>query len=331
MRQIMDTNTVDVSVVIVNWNTRDLLHQTLETLYKESHDVNFETIVVDNGSTDGSIELVEEKWSNVRLLTLPENKGFAVGNNIGFREVKGRYVLLLNSDTIVLASTLYEMVRFLDAHPEAGCVGCRHLNPDGTLQRSVDNFPSLINDFLSYSELHRLPLLQPYLAKRFLWWGDHNCTRPVDWVNGACMMVRSNVIQQIGGLDEGYFIYAEEIDWCYRMHKAGWLVYFLSDAEITHIGGQAMNQAADKRIILKYKGQYRFYRKQYPLWKYICLRLIVTGIAIPRIALLFIFYVFSRLQKETDHNQWEILTQEPVKTGPGVMLNAWWKILWLPF
>lgn len=330
MNQSIDANPMDISVVIVNWNTRALLHQTLDTLYKESHDVNFETIVVDNGSTDGSVDLVQQKWGNVRLFTLPENKGFAVGNNVGFREAKGRYVLLLNSDTIVLSSTLYGMTHFLDTHPDAGCVGCRHLNSDGSLQRSIDNFPSLVNDFLSYSELYRLPLLQPFLIKHFLWWSDHNQTRPVDWVNGACMMVRRDVIKQIGGLDEGYFIYAEEIDWCYRMRKAGWQVYFTADAEIIHIGGQAMNRAADKRIVLKYKGQYRFYRKHYPLWKYIVLRFIVTGIAIPRIVILFILYLFSRFHKGAKHTQWEILTQEPMETGPGTMLSAWWRILWLP-
>jgi GT2 family glycosyltransferase len=320
----------DVSVVIVSWNVRDLLKQTLESLYRETHDVTFESIVVDNGSTDGSVKLVQQAWKQVRLIPLPENKGFAVGNNVGFKEARGRYVLLLNSDTIVLPTTLYGMTRFLDAHPETGCIGCRHLNPDGTLQRSMDNFPSLLNDFLSYSELHRLPFLQSFLQQRFPWWSEHDQLREVDWVNGACMMVRREVIEQIGGLDEGYFIYAEEIDWCYRMRQAGWRVCFTPEAEIIHIGGQAMNRAADKRIVLKYKGQYRFYRKHYPIWKYVVVRAIVTAVAIPRIVILFFLHLLSLLRKDTNNVRWQILTQEPVATKPITMLRAWWKILWLP-
>lgn len=319
----------DVSVVIVNWNTRDLLQQTLESLHRETHHVDFETIVVDNGSADGSVELVRQEWEHVRLIALPENRGFAGGNNVGFREARGRYVLLLNSDTIVLPTTLDGMVRFLNGHPGAGCIGCRHLNPDGTLQRSMDSFPSLLNDFLSYSELHRLPVFLPLLRRRFPWWSDHDRVREVGWVNGACMMVRREVIEQVGGLDEGYFIYAEELDWCYRMYQAGWTVHFTPEAEIIHIGGQAMNRAADKRIVLKYKGQYRFYRKHYPLWKYVALRIIVTAVALPRVAILLFLHLLSLVsQKKTV--RWEFLTQEPVATEPIIMLRAWWKIIWLP-
>lgn len=326
-----ETQAPDVSVVIVNWNTRDLLRQTLESLYRETRNITFETIVVDNGSIDGSVELVRHTWKQVRLVALPANKGFAVGNNIGFREARGRYILLLNSDTIVLPSTLYGMVRFLDTHPDAGCIGCRHLNPDGTLQPSMDSFPSLLNDFLSNSELHRLPLLLPLLQRRFPWWSAHNQVREVDWVNGACMMVLHEVIAQVGGLDEGYFIYAEEIDWCYRMHSAGWRVYFTPEAEIVHIGGQAMNRWADMRIVLKYKGQYRFYRKHYPMWKYVVLRAIVTMITLPRIVILLFLHLVFRFLRGMNKIRWELLTQEPVQTEPATMLRAWWRILWLPW
>jgi GT2 family glycosyltransferase len=321
--------TPDVSVVIVGWNTRDLLRQTLESLYRETHNVEFETIVVDNGSTDGSIERVHEEWKQVRLIALPENKGFAVGNNMGFRIACGRHILLLNSDTIVLPSTLYGMVHFLDSHIDAGCVGCRHLNPDRTLQRSMDSFPSLLNDFVSYSELHRLPFMQRFLRRRFPWWSDHKQGREVDWVNGACMMVRREVIAQIGGLDEDYFIYAEEIDWCYRMRKAGWRIYFCPDAEIIHIGGQAMNRAIDKRVVLKYKGQYRFYRKHYSIWKYVVLRIIVTATAIPRVGILFLLLMLSPRRNFIGNIGWELVTQEPVVTDPATMLRAWWNVIWL--
>ena len=317
---------IDVSVVIVNWNTKDLLHQTLQTLYKNTHGITFETIVVDNGSSNGSVDMVRKLWKQVKLIQLPENKGFTVANNEGFDKAKGRFILLLNSDTIVTPTTLPGMVRFLETHPDAGCVGCKHLNPDKTLQRSMDNFPSLLNDFLSYTELHRLQIFQPLLKKKFAWWSDYDKVREVDWVNGSCMMVRKEVIKQVGGLDEAFFIYGEELDWCYRMKKCGWKVYFTPKATIIHIGGQAMNRAADKRIVLKYKGQYRFYKKHYSIFQYISLRIIVTVIALVRIAILSMMFLLPKRLKQS----WELITQEPVITGIGTMLRVWLRIIVLP-
>lgn len=320
----------DVSVVIVNWNTRELLHQTLTTLYRETTGTSFETIVVDNGSADGSADMVHQYWPQVCLLGNPTNQGFAVGNNLGFRRCQGRYVLVLNSDMIILPSTISGMAGFLDEHPDAGCVGCRHLNEDGSLQRSMDSFPCILNDFLSYTELYRLRCLMPFLRKRFPWWSDHDTLREVDWVNGSCMMVRREVIDQTGGLDEGFFIYAEEIDWCYRMREAGWHIYFTPDAQVIHLGGKAMDRVPDRRIILKYTGQYRFYRKHYSIFHLLGLRLIVTAVAIFRLGLLLLRLIIPHNQS-MDTARWEVLTQEPIVTKPGTMLRAWWKILWLPW
>ena len=259
------------------------------------------------------------------------NSGFGVANNIGFQVSLGRYVLVLNSDTIVLPSTLYGMAHFLDDHPETGCVGCRHLNVDGTLQGSMDSFPSLLKDFLCYSDLYRLRALLPFLRWRYPWWSDHSQIRKVDWVNGSCMMVRREVIEEIGGFDDGCFMYAEEIDWCYRMNKAGWAVVFTPEAEIIHIGGQSSNRIVDKRITLLYKGQYRFYQRNYQRWKYVALRLIVTIVAIPRIVILVFLCLRSYMKTNTRGNGLEILTQEPKATDPTMMLRAWWNILWLPW
>lgn len=317
---------IDVSVVIVNWNTKDLLYQTLKTLYNNTKGVTFETIVVDNGSNDGSSELVQKLWKQVKLIKLPTNKGFAVANNKGFSKARGQCILLLNSDTIVTPTTLPVMFEFLKAHPDAGCVGCKHLNPDGSLQRSMDNFPSLLNDFLSYTELHRLPIFLPLLKNKFAWWSGHDTVRDVDWVNGACMMVRQEVMKEMGGLDEGFFIYAEELDWCYRIKPRGWKVYFTPEATIIHLGGQAMNRAADRRMVLKYKGQYRFYKKHYPIYKYIVLRIIVTTIALVRISILSLMSFLPKKLRQ----KWELITQEPVVTDIGTMLHVWFRIIMLP-
>lgn len=318
----------NVSVVIVNWNTRDLLRQTLATLYSETQGINFETIVVDNGSTDRSAEMVRDEFPAVRLISSPVNLGFAGGNNLGFCECRGNYILLLNSDTITLPSTLPGMKALLDKHPEAGCVGCRHLNEDGSLQRSMDTFPSLMNDFLSYTDLHRLEIFKPYLLRNFAWWSDHDVEREIDWVNGACMMVRREILDEVGMLDEGYFIYAEEVDWCYRIKQAGWRIFFTPNAEIIHLGGKAMDRVPDKRIILKYKGQYRFYSKHYTTWKRVVFRLLVSMIALLRIFLIFFLMLIKPLWKSVAPSKWELMTQEPIITEPLVMIRAWWTILW---
>lgn len=317
----------DVSVVIVNWNTRDLLNQALHSLYEETRGVDFEAIVVDNGSTDGSAELIESKWSGVKLVALPRNVGFTSGNNAGIAEARGRHVLLLNSDTIVLPTTLKGLAGFLDRHADVGCAGPRHLNADLSLQRSMDDFPTLFADFASYTGLARVRPIERFLASRFAWWSSHDEQREVGWVNGSCIMVRREVIDQVGGLDEGFFIYGEELDWCYRMREAGWRVCFTPDAEVIHLGGQAMNRAPDRRVVLLYSGQLRFYRKHYPAWRYLGLRGVVASIAAVRLLMLTGLLVAVRLGVQPQASTWESITQERVITDPRTMMRAWWQIM----
>ncbi|MBK7324432.1 MAG: glycosyltransferase family 2 protein [Candidatus Microthrix sp.] len=162
-------------------------------------------------------------------------------------------MLLLNSDTVVLPTTVEPLVRFLDEHPRAGTAGARHLNADGSLQRSMDDVPTLLPDALYYTELYRVPAIRRWLSQRCAWWSDHDVEREAGWVNGACMMVRRDVITEIGGLDERLFIYGEELDWCYRMKEVGWTVHFVPTAEVIHLGGQAMDSAADRRAQLLMK------------------------------------------------------------------------------
>ena len=167
----------DVSVVIVTWNTRDLLLQALHSLYAETTSVTFEVVVVDNASEDGTSAAVNRLYPNVRLIELPTNSGFTGGNNIGFDVARGRHVLLLNSDTVVLPTTVEPLVRFLDEHPRAGTAGARHLNADGSLQRSMDDVPTLLPDALYYTELYRVPAIRRWLSQRCAWWSDHDVER----------------------------------------------------------------------------------------------------------------------------------------------------------
>ena len=324
---IVETHrTIDVSVVVINWNTRDLLHQALATLQPAIAGMLVETIVVDNGSTDGSVEMVRRDWPEVVLVPLPRNVGFAAGNNEGIRLAQGRKIMLLNSDVIVLESTVLGLSKCLDRRPEVGCAGARHLNVDRTLQRSMDRFPTLVSDLLSYSEAYRLPWVERYLRRHYPWWGDHGVEREVGWVNGACLMVRREVVETIGMLDESFFIYGEELDWCYRIWQGGWKVVFTPEAEVIHLGGQAMDAASARRIVLLYLGQLKFYDKHYSALRLTVLKVGIAGLALVRLALLSVLYVASRSGARPNDNVWHLVTGERVRTGWRPMFSAWWKI-----
>jgi GT2 family glycosyltransferase len=328
---LYDSSTVHdqprVSVVIVTWNTREILDETLAALHRRTME-SFETIVVDNGSTDGTEEHVRSAWPQVRVIRSETNLGFAGGNNLAFPACRGRYILLLNSDTLVADSTISGLADFLDRHPATGCVGARHLNPDLTLQRSVGHFPSLIEDLVAYTELDRLGPIQPFLRRRFAYWGDYDQVREVDWVNGSCLMVRREVVDEVGGLDDGYFMYAEEIDWCFRIRAAGWQVHFTPHAELIHVGGVSANAIADRRAWLKITSQYRFYRKFRPAWKRGLWRLMVAFVALARLAMTpaLGLALASSLPPGRRRLIWEIVAREPIVGDARTAARTW---LWI--
>ena len=230
---------MDVSVIIINWNTKEILRDCLTSVYEQAGDVDYEVIVVDNASTDGSVEMVKSDFERVVLIDNAENRGFATANNQGIAVAKGRYVLLLNSDTVVLDGAIAKTVDFADAHRRAGVTGCRVLNSDGTLQPTCFMFPSVLNMFLSSTYLYKLfPKSRFFGRERMTWW-DRSDVREVDVVTGCFMLVRREAIDQVGAMDERFFMYAEETDWCYRFKKSGWQVMFTPAGQIVHLGGQS--------------------------------------------------------------------------------------------
>jgi GT2 family glycosyltransferase len=317
---------VEVSIIIINWNTSELLDQALTTLQPAISGLAVEVIVVDNGSVDGSVDMVRSNWPDVILIALPRNVGFAAGNNAGILRAGGRKIMLLNSDVIVLESTVRGLVACLDRRPEVACAGARHLNADRTLQRSMDRFPTLISDLLSYSEAHRLPPARAHLRRHYPWWGDHDTECEVGWVNGACLMVRREVLETVGLLDERFFIYAEELDWCYRMWKAGWRVVFTPDAEVVHLGGQSTEAASARRIVLLYLGQLKFYDKHYSRARTTGLRAGIASLAVARLGILAILFAASRAGADPSDRTWQLVTGERVRNGWLPMFSAWWKI-----
>ncbi len=253
----------DVSIALVNWNTSELLRQCLDSVYRTAGDLRLEIIVVDNASEDGSPDVVAETYPDVELVRNRVNMGFAAGVNIAFKHSTAPYFLLLNTDTIVLDGALQGMLWFMETHAEAGVVGCRLLNCDGTLQRSCSRFPSAATELYDALYLSKLfPRSRVFGCYSMSWW-DFDDVREVDFAGGSCLMVRRKAIEEIGLMDEGYFMYAEEADWCYRMWQHGWYVYYFPGAQILHLGGRSAAKFGSDVLLHLYISRHRFVLKHY--------------------------------------------------------------------
>jgi N-acetylglucosaminyl-diphospho-decaprenol L-rhamnosyltransferase len=243
----------DVSAIVVTHNAVGWIERCLQSL----QGTGAEVIVVDNASTDGTLGLVRKKFPDVRVLE-EENRGFGAGNNAGMRATSGRYFLLLNPDAWLTEGALEKLVAFADEHPEAAIVGPRLLNPDGSLQRSVRGYPSPWRIATEYFFLRKLGprthALNAFFGEQF----DHESVREAEYLFGACMLVRSEAVDSVGGFDEDFFLMSEEVDWCYRFRQAGWKVLFYPGAEVFHVVGASLNPRQFHAIV---RGHLQFLRK----------------------------------------------------------------------
>ena len=249
----------DLSIVVVTWNTRDLVIECLVSIDRAlewGSKLAVEILVVDNGSTDGTCEAVRECFPDARLIARPRNGGFAAGANHGIREASGRHILLLNSDAKLEPGTLEACVGYLDDHPDVGIVGPQLVNPDGSRQNSIHNFPMLATELLPKG------IFQFFLRRRFpsrRWTGS----KPVDVeaVVGAALFVRRSVVRRVGALCEDYFFFLEETDWCWRVRKAGWRVVLLPSVEVIHLSGASSKRKYPALTKIEYhRSLYRFFR-----------------------------------------------------------------------
>ncbi len=231
---------MQLSVVLLSYNTCALTEQALHSVRAATEGIEAEIFVVDNASHDGSADMVERAFPDVHLLRNTSNTGFAAGNNVALRQVRGRYVLLLNTDTIVRVDTFRHLVDFMDRHPEAGAAGCKILNPDGTLQLdSRRGFPTPLAAFCKMSGLSRFFPNHLTIARYNMTFLDPEECAEVDVLSGSCMLVRKEAMDEVGLLDEDYFMYGEDIDWCYRIHRAGWKIFYTPSTEIVHFRGES--------------------------------------------------------------------------------------------
>lgn len=233
--------TAEISVIIVNYNTRDLLEACLLSVFREAASVSLEVIVIDNGSGDGSVAMVRSKFPEVRLKVNEANQGFAGPNNEGIRMATGARILLLNSDTEVCPGAFAELARFLDAHPEAGACGPMLLNTDGTIQRSVRGFPTLWTHVCDMLFLDRMFPRSRFFARSEMASFPYGTTAEVDHVMAAVFLVRREALDAVGLMDERFLLYHNDMDWCYRMVKGGWKIYYVHTARVVHHGGKTMD------------------------------------------------------------------------------------------
>jgi GT2 family glycosyltransferase len=269
---------IDVSIVIVNWNTRELLRACLASIVQNIRRLRTEILVVDNGSRDGSAQMVARDFPTVRLLVNSRNLGFAAANNRGLSQATGRYLLLLNSDTVVLPDAVEEMVRYADAHRQVGALGPRLLNKDGSPQVSVAVFPRLHHDAAMILDVKHWPvvgtLAQRYKRRAYAYKRERACV--VDGVIGACLLLRREAIEQTGLLDDQYFFFFEELDLCYRLRQRGWATVYLGPAQIVHRGGQSWAPVSVQRLVWYYKGLLRFYHLHRSRRRYLVVRISIA-------------------------------------------------------
>jgi hypothetical protein len=286
---------MDVAIVIVNWNGRELLDACLRSIAATAGNLSYEIIVVDNGSTDGSVNLLRSDFPNVWVIEPGRNLGFGGANNFGMRAILERYgdnstrpefMLLLNPDTIVQSDALQALVDCMRKQPHIGVAGAQLLNPDRSFQASYVEFPTLKQEFMILSGLGRklhgeaFPSAGP---------AESQCARDdVDYVIGACMLVRTSALQDVGMFDEGFFMYSEEVDWCYRFQSAGWAVGYVPEAIIIHIGGGSTRKARPQMLAELYRSRVRFFEKHYGFTAALGLRgllLLMNATKLLRIAL----------------------------------------------
>jgi len=246
---------MDLSIIIVNWNTRDLLQDCLESMFNTVESLTYEIIVVDNSSSDGSVEMLGGKYPQVKTIANRENRGFGAANNQGFAVMQGKYALLINTDAVLTAGAVDKLWAFAESNPRAAIVCGQLLNADGSKQNSIASFPTLLTLAANTSLLEYL-FPERYPSKRY----EHTLPLEVDSAIGACILIRKRALDEVSVFDERYFFFFEETDMAFAMRRAGWRIYQVPNAFIYHLQGQSIGHNAKSRIEF-YRSRYQFLRK----------------------------------------------------------------------
>jgi len=253
---------LDVSIVITSYQTRDLLADCLKSVYESEGALKFEVFVVDNNSSDGTVPLVREQFPLVNLLVNEENLGFSKANNRALRETQGRYLLLLNPDTRLRLTTLQDVTDTMDQKPDVGLAGVKLVRPDGNMDDACRRgFPTPLNSFTKFMRLDRAFPKSRVLGGYNLTWRDPDGEYEVDAVVGAFMFMRREILEDVGLLDESFFMFGEDLDWCYRIKRRNWKVLYLGSQEILHVKGASVRQNPREMNAHFHRAMYIFHRK----------------------------------------------------------------------
>jgi GT2 family glycosyltransferase len=303
-----------VSIIIVSWNTRELLRGCIASIYRSLHALqpdDLEIWVVDNVSVDGSLEMVSSEFPEVHLIANTRNTGFAGGNNQALRLCTAPYALLLNPDTVLFTGALEQLLSFMEANPQAGAAGSRYLNPDNSLQHSAYPFPTLSREIWRLLHLDRLKHYGVYAMES---WSTEE-PRRVEVLQGASLMLRMETLDEVGYMDESYFMYTEEVDLCYRIHQAGMELFWVPQSTILHYGGQSTAQVAEKMFLCLYESKLKFFRKHYGRLSAAGYKATLYLASLLRLLLAPIAYLETAERKDRHlqiaSNYWRMLTQLP--------------------
>lgn len=290
---------VDLSIIIVSFNSRRHLDQCLGSIFNNPIKSSYELIVVDNNSSDGTVEFVQKACPQGRIIINRENKGFAAANNQAFKVVQGRYLLLLNPDTIVRNGSLDELVAFMDSHDNCGAAGTTLLNSDGKVQPTGVKFPGLWNMFVESVFLDRLFPRSRIFGRHKEGYEEGRSPRSVDYVQGTCLIVRSGTLAEVGSFDDRFFMYFEEVDWCWRMKKAGWRVCLCPSVTIIHLGGEIRGHFDEHRLMYYHKSLLQFSTIHYGVGRTVLFRILIFCRSLIRVVVWLIVAAFQPSLRET--------------------------------
>ncbi|MBU0952213.1 MAG: glycosyltransferase family 2 protein [Elusimicrobia bacterium] len=278
-------NADDISINIVNYNNIQFLQNCIKSIYENTKKINFSILIIDNFSSDNSIELIEKTFPTIKIIRNNKNIGFAKAQNTGFDKVDSRYILILNPDTLILDNSIEKMVLFLDRNPEAGIVGPIILNPDKSNQCTGITYPNNVNLLSETLFLDRFFPNNRIFGKHKKTFEPYRDTKQVDYLQGSCLMIRKKVIEEIGIFDEDFFMYFEETDFCYRAKRKGWSITRLGDCSIIHFGGGETGYYDEFRLLQYTRSLILFYKKHYSITAVLALKVILSLRNITRLIL----------------------------------------------
>lgn len=259
-------NKIDVSICIVNWNTKELLRECLKSIKERTAGLAYEIIILDNDSRDESVQMVKSDYPECLIVESKENLGFARGNNEAVKNASGKYIFYLNPDTELITNAICGMFFFLEKHADFGAVGCQLVTSAGQIQYTcARTFPSPLNQFSLLAMLNKLFPQSRQLSTVEMDYWDHADSREIDCLSGACIMARQHIIDRLNGFDEAFFMYAEDVDLCYRISSEGWKIYYLAEERIFHHEGASTKKKANRHFsaIMQRASNYYFLTKHF--------------------------------------------------------------------